>query len=64
MLAGAVIRSTWYQTYDWWSKDANGWFAHTCYNYRASSDNNQYVEEIKVGNTISFRAGFRIYTNA
>lgn len=63
MLAGTEIQSTWYQTFDWWKVDANGWYAYTCYNYRASTDNKSWVEGVEVGNTISFRAGFKIYAN-
>lgn len=41
-----------------------GWYSHTCYNYRASSDNAQYIKGIKVGNTIQFRAGWNIFISA
>ena len=44
-----------------WQVDANGWYAHTCYGYRASSDNKLWVQAISVGNVISFKAGYKIW---
>ena len=45
-----------------WPVDSNGWYAHTCYNYRASSDNKLFVQSINVGNVISFKAGYKIWS--
>lgn len=58
------LLSRWYQTWDYWPVDQNGWYAHSCYNYRASTDNAVYVKGINVGNTINFRAGYRIWPSA
>ena len=37
------------------------WYSHSCTNYRASSDNAQFVKAIEVGTEIKYRAGFKIY---
>lgn len=46
------------------SNPPKGWWYHTCYNYRAATDDAQYVKGIKVGNSIKFRAGFNVYATA
>lgn len=38
-----------------------GWYAHTCFNYRANNDLDRYVRKIVPGNVIEFRAGFNIF---
>ena len=61
------VKSTYFMSQDISSAataNAQGWYSHICYNYRASSDNAQFVKGIKVGNTIQFRAGFNIFDNA
>lgn len=69
--ATATKESTYYQTYYYDESFADaaqatslkGWYTHTCYNYRASSDNAQHVKGVKVGNTMSYRGGYKIWAN-
>jgi len=43
--------------------DTSDWYAHSCSNYRASSDNARFIKAIGVGNEIKFRAGFKVFAS-
>ena len=40
-----------------------GWYAHTCHNYRSSLDSSSNVEPIRPGATIAWKAGYKLWNS-
>ena len=54
--------STYYQTQEINTQPTSeGWYAHTCYNYRSSLDDSTNVQPVRPGTTISWKAGYKYW---